>query len=770
MFGKIYILVIAAICSVVLRIQGFHSLSLFLMLALIFLLYRNKHHQLLIVFSVITFVFFYINPYYFTPPPSLPTHNSIVGKINSIPKLNGNKLTFELKTTENENVQINYFAKNSEELTHLQLLKYGDKCFFEGAYKEPTEGRNFYSFDNKEFLAARSIYFQFTPKTISNKNCEETPLSPLGFVKRYRQVGIEYIKEHFPKESKGIIISLVFGDRGEMEKEILQSYQSLGIIHLLAVSGLHVGLVSAFVYFVFIRIGMTKERTIDLLILLLPIYAILAGGAPSVIRASAMSIVVLITIRSRIKINPLDGISYIFLGLLLINPFYILHIGFQLSFLVSYSLIISSNTILQRYSSWLAQLLTVTIVAQLISFPLIIYHFYEISLWSILLNLIYIPFITLFALPLAFIIFISHLIFPPLSTILLFFYEWIVSFAHMGLEKVSELPLSSLIFGKPPLIIVVLYYVAVGVLFYVWEKSSSVITVIKSSTIFFVVALLHWHLPYLTNGGEVTMLDVGQGDSIYIELPRRKAVYLIDTGGIVEVGFRQELVGMREKAFDVGRDVLVPFLKAKGVRKIDKLILSHGHYDHTGGAEALIGEMPVKTLLYGAVPIEGQYEKYLLQSFQDIGTKILFVKQGDYWRVGESEFAILSPYGKEQTINDRSIVIYANIGDLNWLFTGDLEVEGEKRLMSHYGQLNVDVLKVGHHGSSTSTNDLLLNATNPDYALISLGRNNLYGHPHKDVISRLKQRNINILRTDNHGAVRYVFKNNTGYFETMIKE
>lgn len=769
MAGKVYILVVATISSVILRLEGLHSVSLFLMLALIYFLYKYKSNYILLITGLITVVFFYFNPLYFKDAPPMPSNNILTGKITSIPKHDGNKISFELKSVDKQKFQVDYFAKDIEENTDLKNLKYGMVCSLKGQYKAPPEPRNFYSFDYRNYLkTTRNIYYQFTPEAFSIDNCQVGSLTPYSLLQNYRQDGINYIKKHFPDGSKGIVIALVFGDRGEIGHELLQSYQSLGIIHLLAVSGLHVGLVSASIYFLLIRIGVTKERTIELIIILLPIYAIIAGAAPSVLRATAMSMVVLLSLRARLKINPLDGISYVCLTLLLFNPSYLFHLGFQLSFLVSYSLIISANTLLKRYSSWGMQLLVVTMVAQSVSFPIIVYNFYEISLWSIPLNLVYIPFVTFFTLPLSFIVFISHLIFPPLAETLLLVFDFIITSAHNGLGYIMTLPYSTLTFGKPPLFMIVFYYIAIALNLYVWEKATSISQILKCSSIFLMVAMFHWHIHFITNEGEITMIDVGQGESIFIELPRREAVYLIDTGGLVD--FRLNDWATRKKNFDVGNDVLLPFLKAKGIRKIDKLILTHGHFDHIGGAEALIGEIPVEKILYGIGPVEGVFEQELLRQFHKEGTEIVFVKKGHYWQRGNFDFKVLSPVGGEETLNDRSIVVYSKIGGLFWLFTGDLEAAGERQLVSNYQSIEVDVLKVGHHGSNTSTTEQFLNFVKPRVALIPVGQRNFYGHPHQEVIERLEAKEIKIFRTDLHGAIRYRFKNDIGSFETVIKE
>ncbi|OIJ16170.1 DNA internalization-related competence protein ComEC/Rec2 [Anaerobacillus arseniciselenatis] len=769
MSGKVYVLVVAAISSILLRVEGFHSISFFFLLALIYFFYKYKSDYKLLISALILIVLFYVNPLYFKDTPPKPNTNILAGKITSIPDHDGNKTSFELKSNDRQTYQVNYFARDSNENNDLKNLRYGMVCQIQGEYKLPPEPRNFYSFNYKEYLkTVRKIYYQFTPDSFSLEDCRQGSVTPYSLLQNYRQNGINYIMENFPEGSRGVVIALVFGDRGEIGHEILESYQSLGIIHLLAVSGLHVGLVSASLYFLFIRLGVTKERAIDLLLIMLPIYAVLAGGAPSVLRATAMSMVVLLSLRAHLKLNPLDGISYVCLLLLVFNPSYIFHLGFQLSFLVSYSLIISANTLLNRYSSWVIQLLVVTLVAQFVSFPIIVYNFYEISLWSIPLNLIYIPFVTFFALPLSFVVFISHFIFPLFSESLLIIFDFVIVNAHRGLAYVMTFPFSTLTFGKPPLIIVVFYYLAIGLNLYVWEKSPSIGQLIKSSSIFLVVALFHWHIHYITNEGVITMIDVGQGDSIYIELPRREAVYLIDTGGLVD--FRLNDWSTRTKTFDVGNDVLLPYLKAKGVRKIDKLILTHGHFDHIGGAEALIGEIPVEKILYGIGPVEGVFEQQLLRDFYNEGTEIEFVQKGYYWKRGDFNFQVLAPVGGEQTLNDRSIVVYTKIGGLYWLFTGDLEAPGERRFLNNFNAIEVDVLKVGHHGSNTSTTEPFLEFVDPSFALIPVGRTNYYGHPHPDVIGRLEANDIKIFRTDHHGAIRYRFKNDVGHFETLINE
>ena len=767
MKGKLYIVVLASIASNLFVREGLQPFFIAFMLALSYLIYKNRQNKYLLFLCITTFAYFIFSPLYH-PPMVSPTETSLLGKITSIPQQDGNRLSFEMKSLKNVKVQVQYYMKTKKEKEELSLLNYGMTCQFEGEYTPPPSRTNFYMFDYGKYLTTKQIYYLYAPNQISLNNCNERNVGIFDQLQRLRQKGIEKIKEHFPEQSKGIVIALIFGDKGEIDNHTIHAYQSLGIIHLLAVSGLHVGFVSASLFFVFIRVGFTRESSVNLLIVVLPIYGIIAGASPSVVRATAMCIALLLSLKFKCKLSPLDGISIVCLVLLFLNPQYIFHLGFQLSFFISFSLILSQKIISNYKLNRMIQLFVVTSIAQLVSFPIIIYHFYEISPWSILLNMVYIPFISFVILPSSIVILVLFYIFPSGASILLIVHNQMLEVIHSFLLWWNSLSHTTLLLGKPADIIIVLYYIIIGVILYVFEQKKTFKVKSVSISTLCLVVMFHLYGPYLSPYGEVTMLNVGQGDCILLEFPRRKAVYLIDTGGNIKVD-REDWKQGKDK-FDVGEDILIPFLKAKGIKEIDKLILTHGHVDHVGGAFALLDQVVVKQILYGYGQIESQLEKELLHEFSKRGTEIKFIKEGDRWSLSDHHFYALSPVGSESEPNDRSIVIYSYIGGLYWLFTGDLEKDGELRIVSKYPKIPVDVLKVAHHGSNTSTTNEFLKFISPKIALLSVGKNNSYNHPHPDVINNLKDENIILLRTDEQGAIQYRYRGDKGSFKWTTKE
>nr|WP_245308179.1 DNA internalization-related competence protein ComEC/Rec2 [Halalkalibacter urbisdiaboli] len=747
-------LVVSAILGISFSIRG-PSIPFFLAffcLLLISLLNRIHYRTiLLIIFCTFSFYFVIGCLTEFYNQTSLNEgEQNIAGTIVSIPKIDGDSFSAKFITRTGEYVQVHSFIETQKDQELLRALEPGAFCNIKGSLQSPTPPTNFYQFDYERYLYEQKIHWILTPQT-SSFPCV-THKTNVYSLEQWRKQQLERLDERVDNTLSGLMNALLFGERGYIEQEVLHAYQQLGVIHLLAISGLHVGMIVAASYYVCIRIGLTRERAMDVLIILLPLYAMITGGSPSVIRAVSMSIVVLICLRFRLSISPLTGIYTVFLVYVAISPYALFQLGFQLSFLISFGLLVSSAKIQKCYTTPFVKLVAVTFIAQILSFPLLLFHFYEWSLVSLPLNLIYIPFISLLILPLCF-----------LSLMFSFFAEfnpplWVLSniipIVHKGLLLIEHKS-SSIVLGKPSLIQMIGYYLAIGWGFFCWESGKKGWW-IKGSSIFLVVLFMQCITPYFQQQAIITMLDVGQGDSFVIELPHRRHVYIIDTGGIVR--FEEDKWRQKKNRFEVGEDVVLPYLKARGIRKVDKLILTHGHYDHIGGASALVDEVEVKQILYATGAVEGEVEKALLKSFYLTGTDISFVRKGDSWTVGNNHFAILAPQGQEQGLNNRSIVVFAEIEGINWLFTGDLEEEGEKKLMLNYPSLKVDVLKAGHHGSRTSSNDWFIDSLEPQLTLISAGRNNRFGHPHPEVIHELEERGIVILRTDKVGAVQLKLK------------
>ncbi len=385
-------------------------------------------------------------------------------------------------------------------------------------------------------------------------------------------------------------------------------------------------------------------------------------------------------------------------------------------------------------------------IAQLSGLPLIFYHFFEWSPLSLVLNLLYIPFVSLVVLPLSFMGVLLHLLLPFSVNPFIFLLDSLIVPMHAGVLILGRNAFEWVV-GQPPLICIAAMYGAIIFMGIVWENNK--IRLLTSLLPIIVVIGITVFLPYMRSGIVVTMLDVGQGDCIIIEFPYRKAVYVIDTGGHLDFS-NEEWMKKREQ-FNTGKDIVVPYLKAKGISTVTGLFLTHGDHDHIGGAAEILNAIHVKEVFYPNTSIEKDNEIELLKTVNQSSANLRFVTKGD---IISEHFYVLHPSGEKQwSGNDSSIVLFAELEGISFLFTGDLEEDGEKMLLQQYPNINADVLKVGHHGSITSTSDLFLETVSPRIALISAGVNNRFGHPHPDIVAKLDELNILMLRTDLNGSV-----------------
>ena len=668
----------------------------------------------------------------------------------------------------NEKLAVRYRIKSITEQQAIQeLLLPGMNCLASGSLTLPSPARNPNAFDYKDYLQQNKISWIFNADSLALHTCTKQT-SVITALKAFRYKEISRLKDTLPEETSALAAALIFGERNFFDPETERSYQKIGIVHLLAISGLHVGLLTGMIYFIFIRVGVTKEKTEILLMAYLPIYAVMTGLAPPVVRAAAMLMLLIGSRRLALRMTPLDAVSAAFVVMMLFQPHIIFDTGFQLSFAVSFSLIISAPVILKAFPTFLKQTAGASLIAQLSSLPVILSTFYEVSVISIFANILFVPFFSFILLPLLMISYIILSSVGALPTLYMNFLENLVHSVNVLAMKMSELPISTLIIGKLEPMLLIALIVLIPLFFYKWE--GFIFKKSKPPLWLFAVPLmpllLQIVLPYLNPYGQVVFLDVGQGDSIFIKMPYNQGNYLIDTGGVTL--FEKEDWQQRGSPYDPGKKILVPFLKSEGIRTLDKLILTHGDADHIGGAVALLEEIRVKQLIVPRETQRSEVELEIMNMARGKGTDIYLAGLGTGWKTAQGEFIILNPSESSGERNDQSIVLHGAIGGKEWLFTGDLGEEGERLLTQKIKDLDIDVLKVGHHGSKYSSSDLFLEQTTPEFAVISVGEKNRYGHPGKDVITRLEQNGARIFRTDENGAIIYKFKGDSGTFTTQL--
>jgi competence protein ComEC len=753
MRGKAYLLTISAILGIT-TIYFKSIVSIIVVICWIIYLRLNKFLFLPILTLILFSMYFY-----YVDETNLSTLSGseqvLYGEILSNPTVKQGSVTFSFEIrNKNENVLVS-IPDNVEDANQIAI---GYKCKLKGVLEKPLSAKNFYDFNYAQYLYYQRVHWLMNAEEIT---CKTSKLSLIEKLQKYREYGIKKVQKYFPKEIQGYTNALMFGSRSLLHKDDYALYQSHGLSHLLAISGLHVGTILSFIYFILIRFGITKESAMTAMLILLPLYCVVSGAAPSVIRASSMAFLFLAFLRFKKRINAVDAISYSCMFILAIDPYKLFHLGFQLSFIVSF-ILVNSVVIISRYHSRTLQLLIVTFIAQVASFPLVLWANYEISLLSLPLNLLFIPIYSIIILPLTFIAFFTidiSVLFTIITGLLQIIYSKLLLILHV----VEQFPFLMIVFGKPSLQLVFAYYGTIIVGFYLWELNVGWKAFLQAFSLFFIVSMFHWFAPYFDASTKVTFLDVGQGDSIVIKLPYHREVIVIDTG-------RKIITKKGDVKFNAGQAVVLPFLKANGLKHIDKLIITHGDLDHIGGASYIINRYPVKDLFLPYDDDQSTNVSNLIKQAQISDVTVTPAVLGQQWKVNDNVFTVVHPAQKKyHDKNNQSIVIHAVIGKKAWLFTGDIEKEAEEEVLDVLGKVNIDILKVAHHGSETSTKSQFLDSISPSIAVISAGRNNWYGHPHREVIKRLKERNIVIARTDQLGAISFIYKDGAWQIHSSIK-
>lgn len=642
------------------------------------------------------------------------------GYIKNI-KIDGNKLS--LIVHGKEDLIVNYYFETLEEKKKFNL-KLGDYIKINGVLNVPQKKTNFNLFNYQKYLLGKKIYYTLSAKEIikyKNHN----------FLYKIKNIIISKI-DSIP--NNGYIKSLILGDNNSVDKDSLNSYRQNGVSHLFAISGMHVIFIIKILEAIMNKIIKKEEIKYTIIFLILFFYSFVASFSISIIRAVLMFIIGKICKLLKYKIKPIETFIFTLCISLIINPYNIYNISFKYSFMVSLFLIIFSDLINKR-KTYIGKLFMTSLIAFLAGIPIQINNFFSINILSIIFNIFFVPFFTFIFFPITIIVFI----FPCFS----YFYSILINI----LETISMV-LSNIKFGAITLchinIFIIIWYYFIILIFL--KKSNYLYGFILVMTIF-----IHTNINYLNKYIRVSVLDVEQGDSILISLNYNKGNILIDTGG--KVSYVEEEWKQRKK-YSIAENTIIPYLKSLGIKKINYLVLTHGDYDHMGEAINLINNYQIDNVIFNCGEynnLENELIELLDKNNINYSSCINKLNINDY----DLKFLNTKEYDNE---NDNSSVLYFNYKKFKFLFMGDAGKIREKDILEKYNLKNITFLKVGHHGSNTSSSKEFINEIAPKYSLISVGRNNRYGHPKSEVLDNLLQSNI--YRTDLNGGIEIKINNN----------
>ena len=662
-------------------------------------------------------------------------------------KINGSSLRGLMKDADGRVIYIVYTFQNEQEKNAYEKTPLARNTFYvEGVIEAPSEPAHQYHFYMGDYLKSKGAIGILNVTKLQHVG-QENSITKRIYEQRF--LLSEHIHKTFPESLAAEAEALIIGIQDHVDADINRAYQKLGITHLFAISGLHVALLSWMFFQGLLRLRVRREFATLVLIVILPIYALLAGGAPSVWRAVSVVEFVMIARYFNWRIPIDDALAISFIMFVLLQPGAVYQIGFQLSYLATVSLIYS-GPILAKARTWWMQGFLMTFVCQLLTYPILLLHFYELSLSSFLANVIFVPLFSFVILPINIVMLLISFIPGPFVSYLFALYEPARTFLTEVILFLQSVPYQMWVPGKPSVIWLIVLYVGVFTTLICLTKGTRYW---KIAVILLAPALLFQLSHYGQRDATITFINVGQGDCILIELPHRQGVYMIDTGGLLR--FQQEAWKERHNVYEIGTQIVLPYLKGKGITSLDKLIITHADADHVEAAEEILKETRIKEIHISPQSHTKDAMRDLLAEAKKQRVPIKEQIAGITWQKGDAVFRYIWPTDTNYEGNNDSLVLMMTYGPFKALFTGDLEEQGEKVLIRQEGAniANIDILKAGHHGSKTSSSEAFIEHVKPRLTIFMAGKDNRYGHPHAEVVDRLKSRNLSFLTTGEDGTI-----------------
>jgi len=688
--------------------------------------------------------------------PSFTVDDAITGQLVLNPnqlKVNGDLVTGTATLeagTKHEKVFFYYVLESESEQQAFLQLREVVRISIEGTIEEIEHARNKGNFDAKNYYLSLGVLHALK---VERLNSGRKSVSGFwSFVEHLRSWLLQVVRSQKDSRIKQYTLALLLADRSGFSEEEWEQYKQLGLLHLLAISGLHISLMVACIERFCWRSGITREKTRGLLVFFVVLYGFVIGWNISGTRAIGMVVLAAFSkpFIKRRGSTQRDCLLWMAILSTLVWPGILLNVAFQLSYGLTAIIIFLSKwqrAVLPRIRAnvW------VPIWMSLIALPLVCQYFFYWNALSILLTAL-------------FSVLFEMLLFPLLTAYLFAVLSGFVSLIGLlttvgegilsGISKVltfcQQLSFTKFTLGiwdKWEVALYLTILITIGILF---ERRR--MTMKKGVLGGLAILALLIEVPYHW-GTELVMVDVGQGDSILLLAPGWNQATLIDTGGLSD--FKQKEAWRHRKKKDQGITTVVPALQAEGLSELSQVMLSHGDEDHVGNLKAIAKHLTIQQLIIG----KGMEKISLMQEMKKKYPKIQWrlVLAGDEWKWNETKWKVLWPKGLSHAENEDSILALVTVMKQTILLTGDASEKVEEAVVKDNPNLQFSILKAGHHGSRTSSGEALLKLVQPRLAFISCGKHNHYGHPSPETLARLKASGAIIFRTDQDGQIRLRF-------------
>ena len=728
---------------------GIISASL-LSIAGIVLILKNYINIKYVIFWIFIFYLGFFNAYFRVHLtdgllPFAPADTTIKGQIVSIPDTGSkDKTKFFFKVYDINGQKVNGKTLVTTSGNSFEQYKIGNNYELSGKLRKPFSATNPSQFDYGKYLTNFDTYTVFYSDNTKLLNTEpETKWKFLQKLNNLRDRIINIHSKYLKTPNLEILGGIVFGDDAVSPPEYIKtSFINSGLLHILAASGMNVAFIYGFWVFFLRRVRVPYKLSVVSGMGIVIIYTMMTGLGASVIRAALMLLFVLIGKLIDRDAHSVSLLAFVAMLMLIYNPAFINNVGFQLSFIVTFGILTTANVIFEKYKNhslpnWLAGAILIPVVAQIWVAPIQMFYFNTFSTYSILANIISMPFLSI----VSFGGFVSSIIamFSPFTDKVCMVTDLILNYFLTILVHISnffsQLELSMITTTHPCILQIILYYLLILILT-LGIKTGFSKKIVVSCTV--LAAILGISLVNIQNKNlEIIAFDVQNADCFLIKTPQNK-YFIIDTG---RAGYK----GGRAQA----NSIIIKYMKDHGIKNSQGMIITHFDNDHSGGAVDIIKNINVKQVYINSFDNKSMTSEKIYKTLKELNIPSK-IPESNTEIYKENDLTIKTYMADLDTDNEKSIITLVSFKDFDMLFTGDAGVEAFNRIKQNIPH-KIEVLKVGHHGGFNVVDDKMLEHLNTKVSIISTGQN-IYGHPNRGTVDIL--RHTDIFRTDRHNAIK----------------